>query len=185
MINFKAKRISPVVIEKKGPDNQYHKYNVTLVKLNPSVRNDVRCVETANLAWDNGNSLIDGIAVNMRDEFVKGRTEDESRYYAITTQTNNFGKMIPDKILGIAGVLTTEDNGVDYIDAIQVRPNNTRVNPERKFKNVGRVLLNSILDLAKNKDFVLEAREDVIPFYQKNGFKLISDSGFMIFKRKI
>lgn len=183
MLTFKAQRISPIFIHKLGKDNKYHKYEANLVKLNPSVRADVRCIEDVNKAWEDGNSLVDDVAKNMRDEFVNGKTEDESRYYAITTQNKNYSKMNPGEILGVSEVLTTEEENVDYIDAIQVAPMYTRDNLGRTFRGIGNAILNSIKALAPTKDFILEARSSALSFYEKNGFKAIGNSGFMIFKR--
>lgn len=183
MLSFKAKYISPVNIEKKTDSGHFKKYQVSLVELDPVDSRDLNCVKKTSLSWEKGNSLAEDIAISMQDEFINGRTSEMSKYYAITTQVDDLKNLVAKKILGLAGVLTTEDKNVDYIDIIQISPNYTKENKNRKYRYIGKTLLNAIKNLAPNKDLILEAREAAVGFYQKNGFKLINDYGFMIFKR--
>ena len=179
MISFKANVISYPKIDILGKDKKYHKQEVAFLELDCNMDSDVYCIKEASKKWKYGNTFANDIAASMDTINKKIRLYDyydwdkEKRFFALTKQTNGFLDLNPHKIIGVAEIDKEYDYPYNELEFLQVKPTlkRKRSNKPRKIKNIGRVLVNSILKVFNNKTLVVEPTKKAIPFYSKLGFK--------------
>ena len=99
-ISFTAKFISPATVKKLTPNGKYVDIEVSAVKLASKNKDDLSALEKINKEWG-----ADTYASNILDE-ASSTNEFYKDYrptvYAITTQRDNFEKLEPEKVLGLA-----------------------------------------------------------------------------------
>ena len=182
-ISFKAQYIGNSVIQ----DRNNKDVVVSSVKLDPNSKNDVKTVEILFEDWfpQYKGILIDDVYYDFIDYYKQKEKKD---YYALTTQNNNFQKLDPDKILGIAEYSNFANKNYNYIDYIQVNPKYMANKQEREYKNIGSALLDTIKNLNGYKNIYLNSIHEAVDFYTKNGFKLAHDNieePLMVFERTV
>ena len=171
-ISFGAKLVSKQNI-KKFVENSYKAEDelVSFVKINPKSFYDINALgivaernKKCTFAEDIYNDALDF----FRQEPTAGNV------FALTTQKNNFSKLDPNKILGLAEVLPNgcKKDGV-FMDYILKIPSNTKTATE-KFCKIGTGMLDGIKEFYKNKKISLYSLADAVEFYKRNGFKCIS-----------
>lgn len=156
-----SSRTAPVVTSK---------CKVSFVELNPFSENDMRLVKELPSIWSEGPDFR-----YFRDSFLHDSSsyDDVSRFFALTTQTEDVRKLNPSKILGLAK--TTREYGYGYgyvnIDTIQVNPLDYFNNPLSKYKNVGKTIMNSLINLFKNETVEILAPDNFVKYFEKFDFK--------------
>ena len=167
MISFKAQYICSPSILQKDNNSQYSSCNVSFVELEHSSPNDKKTLVNLNKQWNYGGTYVNDI-VDLWDEKTDG--DEQIRRFAITTQQKRFANLNPKKILGVVEV---SDIGTClFINFLQTNPKEKYKSENRKFKDIGKTLIESIKNLIQKKTILLSADMSAIPFYKKLGFKI-------------
>ena len=168
-ISFKAKCINYTTIDKQISQNKYCKKNVAFAKMNNNSYYDVKALKELSYLWDYDSNLIPAIYLYFSLEDGKN-----SEIYFLTSQTKNFKKIIPEKVLGIIQI--TNHPKYEYLNYIQTRPDCTAAKQNRPYKNIGQTMINLVKKITENKDIVLNSIKEAIEFYKKQGFKVIKNN---------
>jgi len=177
-INFRAKFIKNDYIKNFDKiNNTYKPLKVAIVELDSKKQSDIFAISNICKNWKKAK-YIDSIIRIMKCIFSGFLDKDERKIYALTTQKKHYDQLQSDKILGITEIDLSKGEGV-YLDYIQVNPDflYTNTNPNRKYKNIGKCILDFIKDFYK-KEITLCSDYRVIDFYEKNGFKSEDESNF-------
>lgn len=189
MISFKANYISSAnVLQNKNLKS--YPQQVSFVELNPHDNYDVVSANCANLVWGGksrkqeyfGDEICHALNV-MNHSNISTR---ETRFFAITSQLDNFQNLISEKILALTQVIKCNDK-TRYIEYLQVAPQYSYNATMPKYRHVGTAMLDSLKKLFCEEDIELDAVADAVKFYLKNGFKDLGESDLterrMIFER--
>ena len=164
-ISFGAKPIYDTTIKRFDREQMgFVELPVKFVKLEPS---DIKMVDVLAETWE-GAENINKIAT--ASHWMKTVPID---IYALTEQKEDFDRLNPLKILGIAEM--REDNfrpKFKQLHYLQVKPGVINVNNSgRKFyKYTGTAILNSLKKIYKNISLFSFENKNVKQFYEKNGF---------------
>lgn len=181
MISFKANYIGSANIKDSYRDKNQVNCNVSFVEVNPQSESDVTTMREVTLNWGR-----DSYATNIMEYFQYshfcGEDFDENRFFALTTQKNNFEKLEADDVLALALVFKESKRRVD-LKYLQVDPENNYFSGERRYEGIGRGILQSICKLFENKDIFLQSVKTACEFYKLQGFKQIKNTTFFVLKR--
>lgn len=166
-ISFQANYIQSATI-KKAVKKSYKNTPVSFVELNPFSNNDKYALRKIGKTWGHGYSYARDIQDNFEDPIII--KNKDSRFFAISEQMSGFDKLKPSKVLGL--IETSEDKGALFIDLLQCNPEHMFASAKRKFKEIGKALIDSLKDTIPQKEIILSADEEAIPFYLKQGFKM-------------
>ena len=177
MITFQARYINTAEILKKDTRNCYNPCKTAFIEFNPKEFNDVTSIIDAVSDWNSQPNFAECIAESaelvfrMQDEFP----DLNRRFFAITKQKDGFDKIKPANILGVLQLSKFSDK-CNIIDFVQVSHGG-----EDLFKHVGSSILQRVRELFPDKKTILfPATKELIPFYQKNGFKSVPHSNYLI-----
>ena len=182
MITFKANYIDSATVHKKTFLNSYEDFQVSFVELDPYNQKDVLCLNETNINWRNGNTFASDMTRKINELANGKRNIEENRFFALTTQTDNFENLSFKKILGLTSVYKQHDNSA-YIRTIQVAPDFQYCIKNRDFKHIGSELVNKLLRVISEKTIYLDTTEAGKKLYLTKGFKDFDCFGRMILKR--
>lgn len=143
-------------------------------------RNDLRSVQSVANKWDSWLTDI------MCARFYQPERHKNARFFAVSTQENDFQKVNPSKVLAMFEV---DDKGTRYtMEYLDVNPKyrrNPDSNKKRKgFTKIGDACIKFIREkFANKKETDLYSIDDAKPFYEKIGCKKIksdSDNRYLI-----
>lgn len=138
---------------------------VSIVELNPSDRFDLQAIKEVGDTWN--TSISKHLAQCAENRY---RPVGE-RYFAVTTQNNNYNKLNSDKILSINNFLDSPNSKTKVLPNMQVDPDKCQYGSfDRKFKGVGSVVLDYLKELSSDATIVLNSLREAIPFYKANKF---------------
>lgn len=181
MISFKANYINSANIKDSFRDKNQTNCKVSFVEVHPQSEQDVKTMREVTLNWGR-----DSYATNILEHFLYshfcGDDLDENRFFALTTQKNNFEKLSTDDVLALALVGKESKKRVD-LKYLQVDPENNYFSSERRYEGVGRGILHSICNFFENKDIFLQSAKTACEFYRLQGFEQIKDTTFFVLKR--
>ena len=172
MISFKAKYIQPTTIKHKGIDSQFHDYKAAIAELKTCSQNDLMTINELNCDWSNCQTLANDIAKIYNSLYANTKPSEDESFFVVTTQKDKFDKLDREKILGI--IQTKKTNNVLEIENLQVSPETNYAAVVRQFKQVGRRLVEFIINSNNNNRIELLSERSAIPFYEKLGFTRIS-----------
>lgn len=177
-ISFTAKFISPVTVLKSTDTGKYLQKSVSCVELLPRSRNDLQSLKDLHELWGHGNYSGD-IYYDAKD-FNGYFEEYRPSFFAITKQKDNFEKLVPEDILGIAETSTTF-GGIKDLDYLQTNPNFlNKVQPA--FKHIGTAMLNFIESINKGRRIEINSVPEAESFYLKNGYQRLNKDEHVFFK---
>ena len=143
--------------------------------------NDIKSVQSLANKWDSWLTNL------MCAKFYEPEKHKNARFFAISTQENNFQKVNPSKILAMFEV---DDNKTKYtMEYLDVHPkyrkNPNIVNEKRKgITKIGDACIKFIRErFATKKETDLYAVDSAKPFYEKVGCKKVegkSDNRYLI-----
>ncbi len=170
-INFKAlpiiKQIKIQKFDKKT--KQYVDCKANFVKLTADNRDDLKAVNACEQKWK-GAAYIQKIATAAH--WLGYRNGTKIDVYALTTQKNNFNKLNPKNILGLAEIRTNEatpQNAELY--HLQVKPTAISINGTNKsYKKVGTSIVRSLQKMYKTITLFSDKTPEVKKFYENLGF---------------
>lgn len=170
-INFKARFVSKTEIKKyNDKTNSYEPKIATIVEIDPKNERDINAMCEIADNW-HGQVFVGDIA-NRAIKLKKGELSgDTNKIYLLTTQKNKLYRLEAGKILGAINV-EQKYGEPDEIRYFQVKPNTKYDIKNRKYKNVGKALMNFTKSIY-NKMIDLYSSVEGFKFYKCNGFKLI------------
>ena len=179
-INFTARLVSNPIIKQRSSMFDYKKQQASIVELDCRSMDDIKALSEASDRWmGRGGKYIDDILdVALYESNMEGALYESNilnikndHFYALTTQKQNFDQLKPKNILGV--MLFTERIGSNNeIQLLEVSPTTSKTkNYIRKYKQVGRRLVEYVQDKYSNKDIEVWADFDARNFYKKLGFK--------------
>ena len=169
-VTFGAKPINDVVIKKLDKSTkEFIDYPAKFVKIDPDNKVDLSVLNLLVQKWK-GATYIRRIATNSH--WMKSRKYVEIDVYALTTQNNNFERLKPNKILGLAEMRNDADNPKNRkLWHLQVKPSAINVNNKNKqYKYVGSSMLDSLKKIYKNMSLCSDDNKNIKEFYKKNNF---------------
>ena len=182
MISFKASLINYTTINRINPRNE--QYITSFVELDTRNQEDFLALQSIAKKWENGFSL----AQDVYNDFKCDRNGThlfesvKKRFFALINEKKPVKMLDPDSILGIASVSNEQDEAF-VLEFLQTNPEHKYGNENRKFKHIGKALLNSIIDILPNKDLKLyPVDKDAELFYRKNIFVKKQKAGFLKFR---
>lgn len=178
MITFKAHLVSTTTAKKIINKQDLKDVELNFVRLNPSASEDVVSLNDTCYLWGNNAEFA-----NRINTYFQKDNSRNLQFFAITEQSQNFNKLNPKQILGLA---QTSDSGSGnvFIEQLQVSPEHNHYAKRAAFKNLGTSIVDSIKKLFSDKDiFVCPATLGAELFYLKTGFRPFLGGGIMRFKR--
>ena len=162
-ISFKANFIHNQNIIKNNK-----KSSVSFVQIDTNNSKDIQAIKELDFLWGRKTYAGD-IYQNILDN-KRNNNFNNQKYYILTNQKNNFDIIDSEKILGITEIQTNQY--FNKINFLQVAPNEKFDNPYRKYKHIGKGIINSIKEIFSDKTIILYSNQNSIPFYKKMGFKI-------------
>lgn len=167
-ISFTAKYIKSACIQKiPFEDGIPKETKVSCIELDPENNADLDAAFNVAERWNTNEGYPDYIALSMK--YPPNEPGVQDRYYALTTQNNNFEIPDPEKIIAISQVNIKDNEAhIEFLQAKPVKTNNH--NEPFVYKKVGTAMLDLFKKLFFNKTILLYSRPTAIEFYLKNGF---------------
>ncbi len=183
MISFGATYISSALVQKNDHKKDTKKdVEVSFIELDPKNKVDLEAVHGVCEKWNLKDSYLDirylFFMFCARRGFSKGAPN--TKFYAITTQKDNFNNPKTDDMLAVAEVEELDKDKLE-LKFLHVEPkHNNDSDSNSRFKYVGTALLDSLKNISKNKNIVVDSALSAVEFYKKNGFKLthLKDEGY-------
>ena len=172
MINFKANLHSIGTVQKLDKSNHYTKQQASFVELDTKSKKDLNALERVATSWKD-NIYATDTYYRFKENFFKEQQEYNERFFALTTQKKGFDKLDHHKILGVAEIYLPIDEDPE-IEFLQTNPKFLKKNP--KIKHTGKVIIDKIKQILQNKTISLYSTYKAIPFYEKQGFKVIEEN---------
>ncbi len=166
VLTFKANYLNSATIQRINIYKSCPK-KVSFVEINPTESLDVLAANKIAAKWDKTG---DGtFAHDICRAINRG---EKSRFFALTTQQDTFEKLDYEKILSLAQVKTEkEDEYEEFIEFLQVDPDNLSSSYYAEFSHIGTAMLDSLKKLFCKKCIGLNSVRSAIKFYLRNGFK--------------
>ncbi len=171
MISFGAKYIDTAVAQKVYQDDKKEPYKVSFVELNPLDESDREAVAEASERW--GLPECSEAISNRMRLISKGHANDpeNDKFYAITSQKDNFDTPESSKILAVCYTKERYDGNIK-LPFLQVKPDGVElIKKPFKYNHIGTSMMDSIKKLVQGKTISLVSMPDAKPFYFANGFK--------------
>lgn len=173
MISFTANYVTDATIQKTY-DKLHPNKNVTIVQLDPESKSDLKMLRDLNYTWN--SEILPDLFNCFKEAYSNPKDDNLEKYYALTTQNKNFKNICPEYILGVVQVKENTDSDYVEIEYLEVDPDQQYGADYRKYKNIGKTLLTSVMNLFdKNKDVSVYALENAKPFYLSLGYKPIGE----------
>ena len=157
MITFQANYLNSASIKRINTYKPSIK-KVAFVEINPNNPSDVLALHKAAIKWDKTGG--EGFAYDICEAVNKGKPD---RFFALTTQHDRFDNLNFKQILSLAQV-KTESKGEQYIEFLQVDPENSNKSEEPEFSHIGTAMLNCL---------------------KNNRIRLCKKCNFFLFKKRI
>ena len=147
----------------------YEPTEINCLKYDKNNPNDIKALIKLCRLWIGGKEYYKTITDDILRQKGQGIYDNDLDIFILTTQKDDFEKLDEKQICGLSEVerLTESRNIVDYIE---INPQYTH-SKKSQWLGLGRALIDNIKKL--DKEFVLEADDDVIEFYEKNGLEKI------------
>ena len=161
-VNFKANFINTATVKKYAKNtNQYINKKATFLELDLTSSKDIEILKKLSFSWN--AAFLKSVLKNVEKKLPNWKV------YTLTIQNNDFNNIDSEKILGIAQTSKQDSQSIN-LEYLQVRPEYTHLNSQRKFKQVG----SSIIDCLKKIECVTRINVvsilEEVDFYILNGF---------------
>lgn len=170
-INFTANFLKTVKIPKRTTDGTFSNAKVSLVELDKNDKVDKNSLLKVSKLWNEKEfNYAPEIYYDAAKSFEYENVVKE-HYYAVTTQSENFEKLEPEKILGL-NVFSETTKPENEINWLQTNPAHKYGSIEqREYKGIGKTIVEYIKEHHRDKNIAVFAAEDAINFYKNLGFK--------------
>lgn len=174
MISFKANLIQSVSVERMSKP-----FPASFVELDNTSKQDLNTLKKISRNWDNGRSFAWDVYSFFSSPYEEG---EQRRYFAITTQRQNFENLYEARVLGVAQMI--DEKKCYLLEFLQVDPETNFNSFYRTFKGVGAAMLTALKTLFNDKDILLKPADCFVRmFYEKQGFEFLKETSHMRFKR--
>lgn len=163
MLTFQANYLNSTTVQRINVYKPCAK-KISFVEINPHSSSDVLAIHKTAINWDKKGG--EGFAYDICKAINKGVKD---RFFALTTQRDAFENLDSKQILSLAQV-KTENEGEEFIEYLQVDPDNANSAEDPQFMHIGTAMLNSLKQLFFNKNIELDSVKSAITFYLRNGF---------------
>ena len=177
--NFGAKYSGSALIKmlNKGTAT-YSTRTVSVLEFDSASRKDLEALVKLADKWGSAKFSSDIASTANRLHFSSGNNSQE-KIYILTTQNSNYNMIDVKQVLGLAET-SCGDNYAVYVNFLQTKPSLiNKPNKSRKpkeFTHIGEGMLNLLKKKNANRPVYLYPLPDVVQFYERNGFKKISES---------
>lgn len=170
-INFTANFLKTTKIPKLNNDGKYSNAKVSLVELNKKDNSDKNALKkVANLWNEKEFTYASEIFYDAAKPFEYDNITKE-HYYALTTQSENFENLEPEKILGL-NVFSETTKPENELNWLQTDPSQRYGSIEkRQYTEIGKTIVEYLKEHFTNKPISVFAADDAINFYKQLGFK--------------
>ena len=169
-INFLAKHLFTDKIKKLDENTgSFLPENVYFAEIEHYKKSDRDSVNTLRESWSDAK-FIKIIANTLN--WAQVYNAKNTKIYALTEQSENFGDLLPEKILGLAHITELSKRNA-ILEYMQIKPEAINVNKKKdiKYKGSGSVLLNSLKQIYNKIVLNAVADENIYKFYKRNGFR--------------
>lgn len=172
MINFKANLNSIGIVKRLNKDNSYSDLPVSFVELDINSKRDLFAMKKVANNWM-GNIYANDVYERFKVNQERNLENQEERFFALTSQKENFDKLDYKRILGVAEIYLPlgEDAEIEFLQT-----NQSFLTECPSIKHIGKVIVDKIKNILANETIALYSTYDAIPFYQKQGFKIIEEN---------
>lgn len=177
-ISFTAKFISTATVRKFANSGKYIPTDANVVELSAKNKNDLKTLQEIKELWREPNYA----GAICEDAFRAKATYEEYKpsFYAITTQKDNFEKLQPEDVLGLAETRTTF-GAIKSLDFLQTNPKFLKkIKPA--IKGIGSEMLAFVESINKGRRIEANAVVGTEPFYLKNGYKRLNNEEHIFYK---
>ncbi len=181
MITFKANLSALTNIKQLTGEQTYKNIPAAFVELQIDSEDDLNALETIAYDWQDGDIYARDVYERFRINYEEQNPKTNERFFALTTQSENFKNLNPYKILGVAELYKPSEN-ISEIEFLQTSPaylNNIEL---PQIKHIGKAMIDCFKMIIKDKDISLYTTASAKSFYEKMGFKNI-ESNLMLLKR--
>lgn len=168
-MSFTGSFIKSVKIKERHFLNYKDKY-VNLVNMNINEYQDKNSLLGMINFW--------GYKSNVVHNLITDTEKTQSNILVLTTQEGDYTRITPQSILGIVQYKKLEDNSV-LLYRIEKQPEFSNNFLLKKYKNIGRGLINSIIYVSKPKKITASVLRSAKGFYEKMNF--VKKEGFKTF----
>lgn len=175
MISFTAKYISPVIIDKKNPQNgKFEPCKGCFIEFDSLNQIDINALGKISDKWNNNHTLAESMLLEAQEIFYNSqhigfnnKPNSKIRFFGLTTQQTGFDIVDADKVLGLAEV-ESRSKTVNETVFLAVHPEHKYIAKNRQFKHVGEVILETIEKIFPHKIHILApSDDDARAFYRK------------------
>ena len=173
--SFKANKISSHTIKKINDDGSLSDFNADFVEFDKGNVNDV--ILFKNLEQESKDLLKNGdFTYWIASNFLATESYYSSsiHYYGLVKPQPDYNKVNKENVLGLVEVFDGMFNPTQNVDFIQSMQNCKYDSEERKFKEVGKRMLDGVI-AETCKDVELSSISSAKPFYIAYGFNKIKD----------
>ena len=170
MISFKAKLMGETTVKLyNSKTSAYENRPAYFIRYDKRSEADLVSVLDTSRLWKRGDKYAKNIANNLYCAHKRKPFRLHiNKFYALTLQKNNFEKVNPEKVLAMAETLNK--NGTMYLEFLQVNPKYTAGFANRKYKDCGQAIVESLKNIRIIKDIILASNAHSVKFYEKCGF---------------
>ena len=165
-ITFGANFIQHTTIKAMTEANKYKPMEVSVVGLTKS-KSDRQALLSISKLWKGKTNYTETIISGFNP------AKSDNMCYILTTQTSDYKKLEPEKVLGIAKISKLGTNNI-YFDYLQTNPNYIAKGKKKPlFKYIGKVLSDFVKETNRNGTIYLNATEQAIKFWLKQGYEIV------------
>lgn len=182
-IHFDANKVSEHKIKKINDDVSISDFQADFIKFDLNSENDKQLFDDI---YESSKSVPFGEDYSrfIASNFITCADNKIStmHYYALVKPQSEYDKVNENNILGLIQTLDVENDEFLHINWLQSMPEAKYNNPDRKYKEVGKSILDCIVD-GTDKDIELTPTDDAEQFYLDYGFVKVQmrDSEHLIF----
>ncbi len=174
---FKARFLQNIpVLKFNYKTKNYDKVLSSFVEFDPKNIDDAKALSEVVNYWENDKYAC--CILNGFEYCTKNLDKCEKyKIFALTSQKNNYDKLISDELLGLAQ-MDIEDGQTHYLSYLQVKPDyieQYNILGNRIYKGIGSGIL-SALKKIYNSISLRASSSGLDSFYKKNNFDLMSKS---------
>lgn len=174
---FKARFLQNIpVLKFNYKTKNYDKVLSSFVEFDPKNIDDAKALSEVVNYWENDKYAC--CILNGFEYCTKNLDKCEKyKIFALTSQKNNYDKLISDELLGLAQ-MDIEDGQTHYLSYLQVKPDyieQYNILGNRIYKGIGSGIL-SALKKIYNSISLRASNSGLDSFYKKNNFDLMSKS---------
>jgi len=158
----------PTVMKLNNEDKSYRQEQVSMVEIDLDNKKDIEALSNLSENWTNAN-LITSIYSEAKEMSEEEEYRLDYRFYAITSQNDNFENLDPEKIISVCEIETSEDDDSAFIEYIQSHPDSAhKIYPE--YKRGASAMLDGLKYYYNDIRLYAIPTKDVLNFYKRNDF---------------